>query len=91
MTFMKMQPSFNAQVRAEADEKTDTEKAVAAHTRCVAQPAVRSGAGGTFYGKGKGAACYPVRRCAEEVARENKVCGRANLRPRQHMAAGAAT
>ena len=32
MTFMKMQPSFNAQVRAEADEKTDTEKAVAAQT-----------------------------------------------------------
>lgn len=44
MTFMKMQPSFGAQVRAEADEKTDTDRAVATHNalrgaaRCQIRP-----------------------------------------------------
>ena len=43
-TFMKMQPSFGAQVRAEADEKTDAEKAEATHSalrgaaRCRIRP-----------------------------------------------------
>lgn len=44
MTFMEMKPSFGAQVRAEADEKTDTEYGVATQNamrdaaRCQIRP-----------------------------------------------------